>query len=418
MQIIVGLLVLVVGMPYSNAVECLSKWNAIGNQCYYANPTATYTSLTWATARQTCLKMGADLPVIDTAAEFDALYTLTEVLSNNAWLGCNSSSWEKFTCVDHDSFYNSENSRGHWPWKEGQPSSMASSQCLVLNVVDELGNGVLTSLSCGSLLSSTILCEQAPTNTQYNVITTDPAMTDVPSTLGQAQPEPTRVATTEGSTETYRTTYHVLTRAGTAPLVTSAVVTTDVVTSEVVIREGGTSEGGTSKGVTSNGVTSEVVTSEEVTTKTLFTGETTSPVTSTAPQNLDQILAEPSSELNTRVQTEMSTVVSTTSTGGKSPVETTQVKAPEPSDKVTVHSSSPNEESGTCYVMMEPDPESNNRARWLVPQPDPCLCKRIRLGGINTQTTARQYPVKFMDTVVVGRDPVEIRNWLGCQNRE
>ncbi|XP_038067123.1 uncharacterized protein LOC119737101 [Patiria miniata] len=69
-----------------------------------------------------------------------------------------------------------------------------------------------------------------------------------------------------------------------------------------------------------------------------------------------------------------------------------------------------------CYVLGEPDPDSDDqpRHRWFVPQPDPCACTEVRMGGLNARPVAKPFAVQFMDSVLVSEDQEEISSWLGC----
>ena len=68
----------------------------------------------------------------------------------------------------------------------------------------------------------------------------------------------------------------------------------------------------------------------------------------------------------------------------------------------------------SCSIGQEPDPESHNRYRWLIPVEDPCQCTQIQLGGVNTRTPCRPFNVTYYDTFLLSNNTQEIQQWLNC----
>ena len=68
----------------------------------------------------------------------------------------------------------------------------------------------------------------------------------------------------------------------------------------------------------------------------------------------------------------------------------------------------------SCSIGQEPDPESHNRYRWVIPVEDPCQCTQIQLGGVNTRTPCRPFNVTYYDTFLHSNNTQEIQQWLNC----
>ena len=67
-----------------------------------------------------------------------------------------------------------------------------------------------------------------------------------------------------------------------------------------------------------------------------------------------------------------------------------------------------------CYMGKEPDPDSHNKYRWVIPVEDPCQCTKVQMGSVNTRTPCRPFKVTYYDTFLLSDDPVEIRKLLNC----
>ncbi|XP_033638437.1 microfibril-associated glycoprotein 4-like [Asterias rubens] len=70
-----------------------------------------------------------------------------------------------------------------------------------------------------------------------------------------------------------------------------------------------------------------------------------------------------------------------------------------------------------CTIGQERDPESGGRYRWVIPEPDPCQCTTIRVGGLNTRRPYRPFVVTYMDTFIHSNDQAEIQTWLNCTKK-
>ncbi|XP_071795674.1 uncharacterized protein [Asterias amurensis] len=70
-----------------------------------------------------------------------------------------------------------------------------------------------------------------------------------------------------------------------------------------------------------------------------------------------------------------------------------------------------------CTIGQERDPGSGFRYRWVIPEPDPCQCATIRVGGLNTRTPYRPFVVTYMDTFIHSDDQQEIQTWLNCTKK-
>ncbi|XP_038071779.1 uncharacterized protein LOC119740511 [Patiria miniata] len=67
----------------------------------------------------------------------------------------------------------------------------------------------------------------------------------------------------------------------------------------------------------------------------------------------------------------------------------------------------------SCYMGQEPDPFSG-RYRWVIPVKNPCQCKEVHVGSLNTRAPSRPFNVTYYDTFLRSSDPMEIGTFLNC----
>ena len=102
------------------SLDCPPGWLRYGSACYYIHDTPTTKQ---ADARTTCRNMGADLPVIRSAAEDKFIFNLMKKQSTvthlGLWLGMNRSAVDsKFYWVDGTPL------EGHYQnWADGEPNN-------------------------------------------------------------------------------------------------------------------------------------------------------------------------------------------------------------------------------------------------------------------------------------------------------
>ena len=70
-----------------------------------------------------------------------------------------------------------------------------------------------------------------------------------------------------------------------------------------------------------------------------------------------------------------------------------------------------------CTISQEPDPDMDNRYRWVIPVEDPCHCIELHVGGVSTRAPCRPFSVKYFDSFMYSDDPEEIRKWLNCPGK-
>ncbi|XP_022101869.1 uncharacterized protein LOC110985267 [Acanthaster planci] len=67
-----------------------------------------------------------------------------------------------------------------------------------------------------------------------------------------------------------------------------------------------------------------------------------------------------------------------------------------------------------CTITQEPDPNSLNRYRWMIPVKNPCLCTEVWMGGVFTRSAVRPFKTTYLNTFLHSEDFEEVQNWMNC----
>jgi hypothetical protein len=135
----------------ADGAPCLPTWPVIGESCYYVSSASEYAD--WDLARSLCLAAGADLAIVNSAAETTAVASLLDSQGViEVWLGLTDRAVEtQWIWVD-----GSEEPAGFW--HAGEPNAATADDDCATLVSDGGGNGTWYDQACPS--ARQFLCER------------------------------------------------------------------------------------------------------------------------------------------------------------------------------------------------------------------------------------------------------------------